>query len=168
MRLIFTLFVLFPTTIFGQTVKGTVLDVKRNKPISSAIITFLTKDSVRHVEFSDETGKFEFKNLSPGNYEISFSSIGYQDTSFKEIFVKRDTTINLEYVRNCPYDESINKNVCPKCHKKNAVIPILYGLPYSKNGEDPAKGNGKKFLLAGCLVSDCDPNWYCRRDKIRF
>ena len=167
MRLFLTISILFANTVLGQSVKGTIVDIKRNKPISFAIIT-LTNDSVRHVEISNETGNFEFKNLTANNYEITFSSIGYQDTSFMDIYVKGDTTINLVYVRNCPYDESINNMVCPKCHNKNSVIPIIYGLPYAPNGKDPTKGNGKKFILAGCLISDCDPNWYCRRDKIRF
>lgn len=168
MRLFFPLSILLTNIVYGQTVKGTVIDIKRNKPISFAIITFLTKDKERHVEFSNETGGFTFSNLPSNKYTITFSSIGYQDTSFMDIFINGDTTINLGYIRNCPYDETINNKICPKCHKKNSVIPIIYGLPVSLNGEDPTKGNGKKFILAGCEISDCDPNWFCRRDKLSF
>ena len=168
MRTFLIVLLLFANTTYGQSIKGKVMDVKRNRPISMATITLVSKDGARLLEITNEKGDFEFNKVVPNQYQLTFSSFGYKDSIFMNFELKKDTTINLIYVRNCPYDESINNRICPKCRKKNSVIPILYGLPLSVNGKNPTKGNGKKFILGGCEISDCDPNWFCKRDKISF
>ena len=53
---------------------------------------------------------------------------------------------------------------CPKC-KSNQVIPILYGMPGMDAFEDEEKG---KVKLAGCVVTDSDPNQYCKKCKHKW
>jgi hypothetical protein len=164
----FLLLFLLPSIAFGQNIKGSALDVQRNKPITFAIITLLSDQNIKYVEYTNERGEFEFKNIQPGRYTLQFEAIGFKDTTFFNLPMLKDTSLQLNYIRNCNFDKSIKDKSCPTCKKKNNVIPIIYGLPYSKNGEDPTKGNGKKFVLAGCEITDCDPNWYCRKDKTKF
>ncbi len=166
--LLFILFLLPGFYTFGQIVQGRIVDGKKDKSISFGLITLSGFDKKKLVELSDVNGLFRFPCVEPGDYLITFSSIGYADTTFNKITVKTDTAILLIYSNYCQYDLSLKNKKCPACHKKNTVIPIIYGLPYSKDGRDPTKGNGRKFILAGCEISYCDPHWYCKRDKISF
>jgi hypothetical protein len=144
------------------------MDIKRSRPINFGMIILFSADREKYVEYTNESGEFEFPHVKTGNYKIRFEGIGYRDTIFEDLTIRGDTSINLSYIRNCRYDDAINNSRCPKCKKKNRVIPIIYGLPVSLNGEDPTVGNGEKFILAGCEITDCDPNWFCRRNKISF
>lgn len=66
----------------------------------------------------------------------------------------------------CNYDNSLKNRQCPKCRRKDRVLPVLYGLTASDPLEPdpyPVKGHH-----AGTDVTGCDPNWYCERDKLRF
>jgi hypothetical protein len=95
---------------------------------------------------------------------------GYPSTSFEYFKFFSDTTLqfDIQNIRHlCKYDASLNNKRCPVCKKKNKVIPIRYGLLGSIKG-DPLKNNGRTFKAGGCKISDCDPHWYCKRDKIEF
>ena len=91
------------------------------------------------------------------------------DLSFKFEYIETDT-ISLsipgnreDYIFPSFYlsenDISKNDKTCPICKKKNKVIPVEFGLFIN----DP-----KKAYNMGCLITDCEPNWYCKRDKITF
>lgn len=98
------------------------------------------------------------------------SYIGYGDTTIPKIKVMPDTilTVNIELPPPCKYDANKKNNTCPKCNKKDKVIPIVYGLLISTNGDDPLKDEGKTFKAGGCGISNCDTHWFCKRDKIEF
>ncbi len=74
-------------------------------------------------------------------------------------------TIVIEATIDCIYDEHENDKRCPKCNKKNDVIPISYGLLI---GGIPTKHGKEVFHDGGCEITGCDPHWYCRRDNYSF
>jgi len=153
----------------AQILKGQILHNKNREPFSSAALTLQSKDGKREVRAADTDGNFFFSKIDTSKvYSITVSSVGYRDTTFKNISVKGDTTITLVYAHYCQYDASIKNKTCPVCKRKDAVIPIVYGYPVTTHGEDPMKNNGKKYILAGCEISGCDPHWYCKRDKTSF
>jgi len=57
------------------------------------------------------------------------------------------------------------KKKCPDCNKTDQVVPILYGYPSESMGIKTQKGEA---VLGGCIIEDDSPNWYCKRDEIRF
>jgi hypothetical protein len=123
-----------------------------------------TATIIKMTTLTDIDGNFKFKDVSPGNYCIKDSGKHYGT-----IKVSADKTIKLKIITKfCPYDGSIKNKTCPICHKQNKVIPILYGLLISTNSDSPMKGAGETFIVGGCNVTDCDPNWYCKRDKNKF
>jgi hypothetical protein len=170
MRLfIISLFLILHNVTLGQMLKGQIMNGKNSKPISWGTLILHSKDGKKEVGMADLNGNFSFPEIDTSNIiEITFSAPGYQDTTFKNISVKGNTTITLVYFNYCQYDASLKNKICPTCKAKDAVIPILYGLPIAQNGKAPAKDNGKKYILAGCEITGCDPHWYCKRDKIRF
>ena len=54
---------------------------------------------------------------------------------------------------------------CPVCKKNDGVIQILYGLPGEELFNEAEQG---KVKLGGCVVTNFDPHWYCKRDKKEF
>lgn len=54
---------------------------------------------------------------------------------------------------------------CPECGKTDVVVPILYGYP---SDEAMAAAEREEIVLAGCLVRDLEPSYYCRRCLIAF
>jgi len=52
------------------------------------------------------------------------------------------------------------KTKCPKCGSKKDVIPINYGLPMPELMKKAERG---EIRLGGCVVSENDPQWYCKK-----
>ena len=57
------------------------------------------------------------------------------------------------------------KDACPKCNRKDRVVPITYGYP-----SDKARGwaDAGKIMIGGCVVSKNPPKFYCKRCKCYF
>jgi hypothetical protein len=58
----------------------------------------------------------------------------------------------------CPYAPSGTVPACVGGHR-DRVIPVVYGLVSSVEVAKRAKRSELK--LGGCLVTDCDPHYYC-------
>jgi hypothetical protein len=122
---------------------------------------------------------FKLRNLKPGTlYSISmYYRIPLDTFNSKYVYRTRaryqEVKINnwtyeytIKHNEPCNYDVSLQNRTCPKCRRKDYVLPILYGTddrnlslpdPYPLKGYD-----------AGTDVTGCDPNWFCKRDKISF
>lgn len=122
---------------------------------------------------------FSFGNIQPGNYTIKIaeqrnygSYAIYSSDSFTispgtkshlainptNIFISGNTDSS-----GCIYNQLSVAPLCQKCHKNNKVIGVVHGYPSKKTLRSARRG---KFILAGCMVSSCDPWWYCKRDKV--
>ena len=54
---------------------------------------------------------------------------------------------------------------CPIDGHSDQIIPIIYGMPSEKLWIKADKG---KVKLGGCLVSDDNPKWYCKKHGVEF
>lgn len=70
-----------------QNIRGVVIDKGSRRPLAGATLS-LVEDSVRGAVISNESGQFEFKNVSVGRYRISCSYTGY------ELFVTDNFALN--------------------------------------------------------------------------
>ena len=77
-------------------------------------------------------------------------------------------SITILFPKNCGYNRRGRNNKCPSCKKSDKVIPISYGLPVPLYDEQGNIIKEPKHYSAGCDVSDCDPGWYCERNKLKF
>ena len=131
----------------------------------------------------DDNLKFSFENLPKGRIRITLNPRAPGKPISRYEKVKNNKTLNLhiEYSLSCEYDKSIDSKVCPICQKEDKVIPIVYGLVmkealfvdkdgniFDKDGKPFDKNKKRNYFAGGCLVTDCDPNWYCERDKNQF
>jgi len=115
-------------------------------------------------EFSvelDENLSFEFRDLKPGSFEIWIEPHTRYSYDFQAGVLEPNENLYLEIpvAFSCKYDQSENDKTCPICKKQNRVIPTNYGLLDYQPLDS---------YSLGCIKSDCDPNWYCKRDKIEF
>lgn len=146
------------------TIRGIVRNGVDNIPSQFISIGLYQNDKFIIGTNSDSTGHFEFENISTGEYELEFSFVGYQSYTIPGIQIFNDSSIYLETNYPCPNGNKKSKKICPYGHKNN-IVPIVYGLPTIKIQKRANKG---KIELSGCIITDCDPKWYCKEHKIRF
>lgn len=77
-----------------------------------------------------------------------------------------DTALFTAIVPDTSYYQRFYSDAkCPICLRSNKVLPITYGMPTQKMMKRAGKG---KIYLAGCVVFDYSPNFYCKRDEFEF
>ena len=142
------------------TIEGNLYDKIENKGLGFANIWI---KKIKKGTTTDTEGNFKIDSVPVGLYEIQASFIGYGDSTITGINVTKDTVIKVQLVLPpaCIYDKNIRNKTCPICGKKDKVKPIIYGLPVGKLDED-------NYYYAGCLITFCQPHWYCKRDKYKF
>lgn len=164
--------------IVGKIIVKNSEDIKH---LPENIYAFLKSKTINDSILLNENLEFKFENLKADTLKLSFSVRNYPtNTDYiirlneNEIY-KADITI----CPVCPYKNSEQKPECIKCGKKDKVIPIVYGFISSvyfvnKKGQKIDKNGNvittkeKKYHAGGCVVSECQPNWYCERDKTEF
>ena len=86
-------------SVFGQggTLKGKVIYKLSKEPISFYTDITINNDGKYFNTHVDQEGNFNFKNLTPGLYEIKIFEPGYKSYNRKSIKISRDsiTTINI-------------------------------------------------------------------------
>ncbi|MCC6723346.1 MAG: hypothetical protein IT258_02460 [Saprospiraceae bacterium] len=142
--------------------------IDKKNIVENSTMVILTGDSIQKVTNVDENLCFSFDSLTSGKYSIQVKTIFYyQDTIVRNIVLKIDEVIKVKipYPPFCIYRNKKGK-VCPICHKEDEVIPVVYGLLVF-DPEAPEKDE-EEFYSGGCMVTGCDPKWYCKRDKKEF
>ncbi|GAA4425338.1 hypothetical protein GCM10023188_06170 [Pontibacter saemangeumensis] len=109
----------------------------------------------------DNSGHFVINDIPEGNYTLFIRQLGFRDAITDSVVVSdgETTTLNLPYPPPCRF--TYEKGQKPKCigGHSDGIIPIVYGLPTKKTMKKAEKG---LVHLAGCIVTDCDPQYYCK------
>ena len=114
---------------------------------------------------TDRNGMFKIENLKSGECELEFSLIGYGRHKERTVEIYQDSTVFIQInLAQCEYDY-VGQPSCPICNKTDEAIPIVYGEPTESTLKKAKKG---KIWLGGCTITNCDPHWYCKRDKTNF
>lgn len=138
---------------------GSLREMKMVLKSNKKLIAVAEIDSADHYQFmyTDEGNKvFEFyiTNLFDTLLLNVDSTIKYYDEA-----ASRDFSLPKKYkLQN-------KKAACPKCNRTDSVLKIIYGdgapVEYDRNGN-------QLNLAGGCLVSSISPNWFCKRDRVRY
>jgi hypothetical protein len=155
------------TSLLSQTgsIKGYIHNGRENKgiPFCSIGIKQLNISTT-----SDKYGNFKFEKIPFGTYDIQAFYVGYGDTSVTISIQNRNPfELRLELPKACKYDKNRKNKTCPTCNKSDQTIPIVYGLMVTTDNSQKKK-KGNEFYTGGCNVTTCDPNWFCKRDSIKF
>jgi hypothetical protein len=159
-------FVLALTSIlsFGQigVIKGHITNRDGKMGFPGLEVTILKGDSLVTGTVTNQNGDFEINQVKSGTYNLKLQFLGFRERIIRDIkiYENRIEVLNLIHPDSCAQ----SKRFCPKGHS-NDLIPIVYGLPGKKHMRQSEKG---KVRLGGCLVTECDPKWYCKDHKIEF
>ncbi len=134
----------------------------------------LEQNGTKQTAIVNDNLKFFFEIESLNDIKVTFEPKGIGSITgrlytFKNTELRKKDTISLKlpYALTCKYDKSKDNRTCPTCKKEDEVIPISYGLNIDITKKDEEKKE-KKYKSGGCVVTDCDPNWYCKRDALDF
>lgn len=79
-------------TIPAGTISGVIKDKDNNEAIPFATVKLMQKDKMIQAASSDIDGKYSFKNVEAGSYEVIVNYIGYQEHVIKDVKVAADKT----------------------------------------------------------------------------
>ena len=156
---------LLSITFYAQSLSGKVRDTIISRKYDRVQFEIKLKKINSEKEYfstSDMDGNFRFSNIENGDYQFTINNEFYDKNLFL-IKINGDTSLNIFVKKFCQYHEN-KTSVCPKCKSSKKVVPIFYGLTTL----DFMKKNKKKYHFAGCELSYCMPNWYCKRDSLEF
>ncbi len=180
-------FLLISLASFAQSGKLTgrlILKDKENyKNVSENTFVILkTKNRIDSVKI-DHNLSFAFNRLGTDTLKLFISPRTFPINTYYRFFLKENEIRNVEipYSSVCPYDKN-KGNFCPVCKKNDQVIPIVYGLIAKiefrdkngnltdRNGKIISKAEEEKVISkrGGCVITDCQPNWFCQLDNIDF
>ena len=169
-KCLFTLLFIFNTlTIFGQTGQKLGIIQKRDSLLNFKYLTVLLIKDSSEVKgtIPAKSGEFSIKEVPKGIYSLVMRQIGFRDAFTDNIVVSdgKTTELNLNYPPPCEFVYGKNAEVkCIGGHTDN-IIPIVYGLPTKRTMNRAKKG---LVRLAGCIVSECDPQYYCKMHKLEL
>ena len=150
------------------------------KYLPKNIYAFLKSKTVKDTILLNENYEFKFENLKVDTFNLSFSVRDYPIKKIHLIRLSENQIYTADFLINpvCQYKNSEQKHDCPTCGKKDKVLPIVYGLIsdvsfVNKNGNKNLKKikkitTEKNYHPGGCVVFECQPSWYCARDKTEF
>ncbi|WP_181309092.1 carboxypeptidase-like regulatory domain-containing protein [Rufibacter sp. XAAS-G3-1] len=170
MKWLSTLLLIYSSlTVFGQNGQIAGVIQKRDSLLDFKYLTiFLIKDSSEFKGAIPATsGEFSIKEVPEGIYSLIIRQIGFRDAFTDNIVVSdgKTTKLNLKYPPPCGFVYAKNTQVkCIGGHTDN-IIPIVYGLPTKRTMNRAEKG---LVRLAGCIISECDPQYYCKIHKLEL
>jgi len=167
-HIFFLIFHLLTLTTYCQTgtIRGHITNTHKESDLK--YITIYLADGDKLVKdkgaFADSLGNFIIDDIPIGQYSLRIQQLGFRDFILDSLTISNSTilTLNLNYPPPC--DKRLAKNEKPKCiggHADN-IIPISYGLPNKRTLRKAQKG---KVFIAGCILSGCDPQFYCKLHK---
>ena len=178
---IFLLLFLSTVLSVGQTQTGQIkihVYDKRDSLISNVKVEILTVDSVAiKTAFSDKLGECKFDELSEGEYIVRGTASGFvtyylwgntQAKQGKTSYINIRLTTMTEFEETirtskiCNFNEDKKRPSCHICKERKNVIPYAYGLPTKNTMRLADEG---KYKLGGCIVIQCRPQWFCKKDK---
>lgn len=165
MRLIFKLWILvFSTTCFSQNgeIEGKIISHFNSEIFPGASLIIL---GTNHSTQSDFYGNYSLKDIKAGKYDIEVEFVNFAKDTLQNIEITDGKTTEL--VIKLPLDcyPKNKKRICPQGEHRNNIIQIIYGLPSEKQMKRAKKG---KLKLGNCVVTGCEPNWYCKIHKTEF
>lgn len=136
------------------------------RPVYVELIGDSTKEESIEIR---ESMKLRYRTATAGLYKIVTYGTGIQREIKESVVLSsgQKLVLNVQLSGKCLYD--LADGVVPKCpaNHTDQIIPITYGLIGFVNAE-AEKQIDSTFHLGGCVVTDCDPQYYCKIHKVEF
>lgn len=151
-----------PLTSFCQatSLRGKLVDRQSHQGIVGALLVFKRTDTIVTRCISDSAGLFQVDNLPPDVYKLDIAASGYRPQTLQNVLVSATTApLIITFPGPCPYAYSGAQPVTCKFGHTDQLIPVVYGEPSDETVE---KARWGKVYLGGCIVTGCDPTYYCK------
>ena len=157
-------------TLFGQVGK---LDIKialinADTTYPYYLDTWVKKgDSIATRIAITGSGTYHFGNFKEGIYNLELHDHRSRRMNIDTVRIATDsiTTLSISYPGLCEYIYPKNyKPVCPRGNS-DSIVNIFYGFPNNKAWKKAKNG---LIHLGGCIITDCDPKYYCKIHKLEF
>jgi hypothetical protein len=171
----------FGCAAYAQTgklqVKIDILPELKDVFINSQIQIDIDDTIRRKNSFVKSNGSIVFDFLPAGTTGISLIGHGKTTGFERTYYLSVDSidiingsmrSITIQFPKNCEYNRRGRNNMCPQCKRSDKVLPIRYGLAIPFYDERGKIRKEPRSHPGGCDVSDCDPGWYCERNKLEF
>lgn len=156
---------------FGQTQKNNDALYDLTIAYKPAVISILTDTGLLSSSLnSGNISKMTYTSMTPGQYKIQVSGQGQLTTIRDSIVVKDGQNLVLSFTFNgsCLYDHPANYiPTCPKNHT-DSIIQISYGLIATRGDTFIKDKKEMKVKYGGCVMTGCDPQFYCKEHDIDF
>lgn len=135
----------------------------RYRPLNVTIL----KDHVQILTTEINTLTAKYKRLEPGLYSFVIrDEQGRVESNDSIVVITKDALLEIELNAPCLYERPADYvPLCPKNHTDN-IIPIFYGLLVQHKDDSPVAY--QEYYPGGCLVTDCDPKFFCKLHGTRF
>ncbi len=155
---------------------GTVATDTKNKDIIFGLyIEFRVDTLVIGRNIIQKDGTFKISATADKEFDIYYRAIGVGNTYVQTIKPTDKDTVSLTLKVPKEYKKHFGKTICPKCNKHDQTVPIIYGLKtiviYTTDQPPYTTYDGygmKEIYDGGCVTSDINPKFFCKRDKIKF
>ena len=145
---------------------GRVTEGATNKGFAGITVLLKQGDTTVSGASTDSIGEFRINKVAVGNYTVQIENIGYRTETIDNIAVTESSSrLIIPFPGPCKF--IYTKGSKPNCiggHTDN-IIPIAYGLPGNVLMKKAKRG---KVYLGGCMVSGCDPKYYCMTHKVEL
>ena len=171
MKILLTITFLFLTVFcFGQTQKNRDAVYDLTIAYRPATIQLLTDTDSFPASNINNIGKMTYTDIKPGHYKILISGRGQSSVIKDSILVGQGQklVLNFKISGPCLYDHP--KDYIPTCPKNHtdSIIPIVYGLVATRGDTFIKDKKDMKVKYAGCVTTECDPQFYCKEHDIEF
>ncbi|GAB2832559.1 hypothetical protein [Ferruginibacter profundus] len=163
-------FLFFTGLCFAQTQQNCDAVYDLTIAYKPATIQLLTDTNSFPATNINNIGRKTYGYIQPGHYKILISGQGQTSIVKDSIWVEQGQKLVLNFKINgpCLYDHPSGYiPTCPKNHTDN-IIPIVYGLIATRGDTFIKDKKEMKIKYAGCVVTECDPQFYCKEHDIDF
>lgn len=117
----FYLTILFSVVVLGQqNITGTVFDGEFNEPMPFANVTLKGTSNGTTTDFD---GRYNF-DVTPGEYTVVFSFVGYETLQVTEIMVEVGKEVNVDAILN-PASNALEEVIVVSTAKRNTEVSVL-------------------------------------------
>jgi hypothetical protein len=111
-----------------------------------------------------------YTSIKSGIYKVQARWDGQPTLVYDNIVILKGQRLVLNFRFNGPCLFDRPKDYIPTCPKNHldSIVPILYGLILQKFNKKTGKVIENDVEYGGCVVTGCDPQFYCKLHKLEF
>lgn len=160
------------TVIFGQVTA----DEKTRVNVVGVQVDVRLDTTVIATGFIGKDLTFTIPAVFDKTVDLYYKSIGVQDAFLQSVSPTELDTIKIAIQLPKTYEKKLGKAICPKCNKTDQIVPIRFGMGSAMlvthldlDGNKILLPYDKNYYYAGsCMTSLIDPQYFCKRDEIKF